>query len=196
NFSITDANLVSGFPFKNGDTTKIGTFCFWYKKTSTGSWMWLISKSYWNGSTGYAAFALADNNGTLEIEYGQGGQTWGDNSTGLTLTNGHWHHITCEIDASGNCHILVYDATNQAFQYWYYAFGAAPYIYTNAFFIGDRQTTSNPLTGNIDELVVFNRLLNLGEITNIINQVYAGPYAAASPGNVFTGDSRFQAVWQ
>jgi hypothetical protein len=193
-YSITDANLDTGFPFKNGDTTKTGSFCFWYKPTTTASWRFLISKS--NYPPGNAAFALIDNNGVLYIEYGQGAYNWNDTSTGITLASGHEYHITCTIDINGRVQIIVWDDTTSIAYSWLGWFNGAIAISYNPFVIGDRDGyNGNALDGRLDEIVVFNRVINVTDIYLIRTGQYAGmgPHYGA---NNYSGDDRFKTLWR
>ena len=193
-YSITDANLDAGFPFKNGDTVKEGSFCFWYKPTTTGNWRFLISKS--NYPPANAAFALIDNNGILYIEYGQGGGTWNDTSTGIALTAGHWYHISCTIDVFGIVLIIVWDYTTSTTYSWVNIFGVAPYITDNDFYIGDRMgLIGTALDGRLDEIVVFNRVINITEIVAIQIGQFSGSWTPYGTNN-YSGDSRFKARWR
>ncbi|MHB8123841.1 MAG: PKD domain-containing protein, partial [Desulfuromonadaceae bacterium] len=176
-FYIADADLDWGFPFSRNGTTKVGSFCFWYLPGSTTDWQYLISKSKWDGITANAAFSLIDRAGTLYVEWGQGGENWNDTSTGLTFTVGTWYHIGCTIDDSGNVNVVVYNWSTGNTASWFNAFGSAPYITDNDFGIGERMGAQGLSTGNLDEVVVFNRILSLIEIEEIRNGTFSGPNA-------------------
>lgn len=193
---IPNSSLVSGFPLKSGDSVQQGTFCFWFKPTTIYSDAYIFSIGW--GSNKGIAFCPNGGSGAAYIGWGHGSSVQWINLPSA-LTANHVYHCAISIDGINKIlQVFIWDYT--AGSLWYYNNNLAPSnqlsLGTSPLDIGGNDAGGNTNSGNIDEFVVFNRLLNLQEISNIRNGTYTGPYTPASPGNNFTGDSRFQARWR
>src|SRR5208337_4512592 len=198
---IHDAALVTaGFPLNSTDTVKKITVCGWFYGNTLPNYaaIWAKSAYYANKN----CLQLDSGTGGLRILWGNGGSSTTSYSLGFTVSTGTWYHVTVVVDGVNKIlQVLLYNASTGTYQYYSTSPGSVLGVGTADWMVGNAGIYPSNIDGNqwdgeIDELVVFNRLLSLGETENIINQVYTGPYAAASPGNVFTGDSRFQARWR
>jgi len=196
---IPDASLPSGFPLKSGDSVMKMTVSLWIYQNSIGSYLSPFSKFDYGNNL--RTFDIEFLNGSLIVNWGNG-SSFQAFTPGWTLATGQWYHVTVCVDGVNNIlKIVLYNPVTGAYSFYAATPTTAMGCGTASLNVGVSGTMPSATGGNywdgwIDEMVVFNRLLNLGEIENIINQVYTGPYAAASPGNVFTGDARFQAVWK
>jgi len=186
--SITNANLDSGFPIKSGGT---GTFSltFWYKAESQSNYAALVSK-YDNNAQ--RSFFIRDNNGTLEfyIGYNSGGSAeLLDDSH--SLSTGVWYHIGATFKNSDKSwQLRVYEegsgtttysgtATNNIF------LSGAPFAIGAWFSSGS--PTPYYLDGLVDEVVVFDDILSIGEIDQIRQGTYiGGAYSLALDAGSFT----------
>lgn len=191
--SIADASLAAGFPLKSGDTTKQISLCMRYKPNSLAS----SDHGLW-GKWGSNLCFLADViNGALNIGWAtsNSGVDWGWGGI-YSFTISHVYHITFVMDGvAKTIKIVIYDITAGTQVVLSHTYSSALNVSDADFTIGAAAGGGAYIDGIIDEVVVFNRLIAFNEITAIQNQTFAGPYISPSPGNIFTGDSRFQAVW-
>ncbi len=196
---IPNGSLPSSFPLKGGSSNLQFTIGGWIYQAATESNA-ITPWSKYDYASSQVGLLSDVKNGILYIAWGHA-QTQDTINTGLTVSPATWYYLAVIADGVNNyLRVVLYNATAGTFQSWWGTPTTTMGVNTADFQVGNSGTygVDNQATywnGDIDELVVFNRLLSLGEIENIINQVYTGPYAAASPGNIFTGDSRFQAVW-
>lgn len=197
---IPDGSLPTGFPWKSTDIVMQGTVSCWIYANSFPNYPQPWSK-YNNAVTSGLVPNCTSGSGALNFGWCHGGSLV-NISTGLTLSTGVWYHLTCIIDGVNKIlKIILYNASTGAVSYFLNNPANPLTAYSADWQIGNSgiygsANDDNYWDGWISQLVVFNRLLSLGEILKIINQAYTGPYAAASPGNNFSGDSRFQARWR
>ena len=188
--SIADANLCSGFPLKSGDTTQQATFRFWvYFPSLPGAYSWLFWKCTGGGPSGIV-LQTGSSGSALQFLWGYGS---GNSSETVNLNGsiiaGHSYVFTIIIDGVNKIlNIFIYDETAGTRAVTFYNASNALQVNSSPFQFG-------PVASTWCQVIAFNRLLNLQEITNINGQTYTGAYAPASPGNVFTGNANIQAVW-
>ncbi len=194
-FNIPDASLCSGFPLKYGDSVQKATFCFWLRPTTIGTNYPIFAKG-WNTGSPANSFGFFMNGGSAPF-FGwltSGGLQWFNLPSNFTVN--HVYHCSVFVDGINKIlNIFIWDYTaGSLFCFTKFTPTSQLILSTGDFDIGG-DPSDGAIDGNVDEFVVFNRLLNLQEVENIRNRTYTGPYTPASPGNIFTGDSRFQAVW-
>jgi len=113
---IADASLPAGFVLKNGDTTQLGTFMYWYKPTSiptTTVYLGTLQKYDYAGNNICFNHEVL-NGGPLQVNWGTGssGQTKEATST-KTLVAGIWYHIAWSFNGPGKrWDMRVYDLYN------------------------------------------------------------------------------------
>jgi hypothetical protein len=165
---ISDANLSADFPLKNGDTVKRGTWCFWFRPTSTGGYQDLVAKFDWDASKRSLATYL---NGTsFYVQWGTGA-TYQEFSCG-TVANNKWYHVGISFDGVGKVlQVYVYNATDGTVTYSSVLYPTNSIgVYDCEFAIGRvYPNTTNRFVGQIDEVAVFNRFLQTREIDTIRN---------------------------
>jgi len=196
---IHDGTLVTnGFPLNSGDTVKKISVCCWFYWT--GSWYQTIwSKSAYNANK--TSIWLDTGAGGLRIIWGNGGSSVQTIGTGLGISSNTWYHVTVIADGVNQIlHVLLYNATTQGYTYFTTTPSAAMGVCNADWTVGSggiygTSSDGQYFTGEIDEMVVFNRLLNINEVLQIIAQTYTGPWSAPSPGNNFAGNANIQAVW-
>jgi hypothetical protein len=177
-FNIPDANLDSGFPFKSGDTTKLMSVCLHFKGTSfSTSNRHIIGKWSENGKRSW--ILTVTSSGQLRFYYSSDGSTSNYYSM-LTLTANRWYHIGFAVDGVNKrfyCR-LVDESTGTAY-YYYPVFLSTVIAATNS----DLQigcvydSSGNPkefLSGKLDEIVVFDRLIAFSEMEKIRLGTYDG----------------------
>jgi hypothetical protein len=140
------------------DFTTAMTISFWMKTTSTGTYKAVIS-NYDSDNYGYEI----DINDGNQIEFLTGnGATYSIANSTTNVTSGSWFHVVCTYDNVNN---RVYvngalEGTNAL---------AGPYVYTGGtnetFKFGRRGGGSIYYSGYLDEVGVWNRALNLAEVT-------------------------------
>lgn len=176
---ITDSNLNSGFPFKNGDATKKAFITYWIKlSTVTGSTNF-PHYTKWNASK--LTIWLGHYGNQLRCYWGKGTSYDTYSASGLTLQTGRWYHIAWWIDGVNKIlRCRVYDdstATNYYFDW----------TVTNTLTVADADlelgretsTPTNLLDGRLDEVVVANDFLSLPEADQIRTGTFTGAGAIA-----------------
>jgi len=190
-FARTDPDLNSGFPCKFGETNRSFTFCFWILPGAISSNAYIISKSADGGGAAYKQsyriYLSADTKKITLLLVKDGtysGSVFTHNSE-LTCDGAHWYHVAVSHDASnGGIRIRIWDDTAQAI------LGTDrtdTFAYTLN--VGDADFCIGKLItyyvdGNLDEVVVFNRVLS----TDVIDLIRQGKYffTTAVVDNAFT----------
>lgn len=194
---ITDDNLSSGFPFKNGDTTKLATICCWFNVASVASGEKTLYSKFNTGAGRYYPLTLEIASANLQFLYGRG--TYDATWVGLgTVSAGVWYHLSVVIDGvNGRVWAVVYNDTTGVTTFFNAAFLLGTLgIGSDQWSIGERGDNEGyKFYGTIDEVVVFNTLKPVGDLIAIRRQVYNYP-PPLYPANVFTGDNRFKAWWK
>jgi hypothetical protein len=181
--SITDANLHSDVPFKTGGDG-IFSICFWYKKTTKSSFTGLVTKWDNTPSGGGKSFMLQDHAGILRfmIGYNSGEDTETLSSEYVFATRG-WYHVAATFNDTTKAWTLrVWDDTSGSVVL--NDSGTA----TNNMEITDTDfmvsgwlmngTPSYFIDGMIDELVIFDDIIDTNQIDQIRNGSY---YSAGTP---------------
>lgn len=176
--SIAGASLSANYPGRSTDTSKLGTVCSWFKATSDGSNFCIYSQFddvtlhkgtiviTWRGSganTGISVIWVYSNDAfeswfpVVTVNYNQWyhfGMTWDGINKGLHLRM--WDGSTVFYDADAPTFTNELESSNAPVQ-----IGVLDSAKTWAF------------TGNIDEIVVFNRRLSNTEIDQIRSGTYS-----------------------
>jgi hypothetical protein len=192
----SDALLDAGFPLKNGDATKTGTFCFWmYPKTLTGSTYYdIISKGSLGATVKSLGLYFYGSSFRANCGYTGGSQ---DISMWTCPATYRWYHVSFSFDGvNKRIYLRVWDEEAEQIvcdQVW------SP---TNALQVGSEPFTlgtvsggANYFSGLLDEVVIFNRALPIWQMDAVRKGVYSGT-GPAQPGNDFTSDSSCKALWK
>ena len=169
---IADASLAAGFPFKNGDTGKKITVALKFRVGASVECP-LAGKLIF-GSTG--CFGLTFNLGYF-FQYN--GTYTNSQFAGLpTLVVGDEYQIIYAVDGVNKVvRIYAYNYTTGA-AYYYGAYGSwatALAGSTLAFRIGYDSARTAFANGDMGEVLVFNRIINLAEMQAIKNNTYSTP---------------------
>lgn len=177
--SRADADLSVGFPCKNGDTNLKGTVCAWIRPTAI-TWDGYFSKFDWNGNKGSLLLRIDDAGSAvyrLAIIWGYGGglfETLGPIDFAFTLDQ--WYHIGVTwdgINLTNGLHSRVWDDTGTTVYNGLFTPTQTMVADTSTIVLGAMDTAhTNPFTGQIDEVVVFNRRLSSDEIDAIRGGTY------------------------
>ncbi len=178
-FSIIDANLSSGFPFKNGTTNNKISVCFWLKFDEMNLYPYIFSK---NLSNKYGFGISKTNLDKLQTFIGYSN---GANPEQFihesTLQRGRWYHVGITFNSASKAYrIRIWDATANAILGTDLT-GTATHNVT--FDAGEvrigqsagRSTYNYNLDGMLDEFVVFNDILTSAEIDKIRQGTYGKP---------------------
>ena len=173
-FSITDGNLDVDFPFKNGDTTKKISLCFFYKPESIGATQFLFPKTATDKHS-FNLYIFTTGEVDFWIGYNGGADREYLTDSSLFLQAGTQYHIGFTFDDSDKSFRLrVWDV--DAVQ----ALGA-DYTgnTTNNINIEDADLGIGAISsggsyadGLFDEMVIFNDILSVSEIDEIRAQTY------------------------
>jgi hypothetical protein len=177
-FTISDANLATGFPLKSGDSVKKITIAGWVYPTDASSSALIFGKTSYDSGPG-----LYYNGTSLRCQYNTNDITIGD-----VLTLGTWHHIALIIDGvTGVMMVRLFKASNLTVtDYILTALGTLS-NQSNNFRIGAWSDQDVSYTANckFDEVVVFDRLLPVVDIDAIRQGIF--PVSGIRTGDVFTG---------
>lgn len=176
---IQDSSLSSGFPLKNGSGNLVGAVCCWIYANSNGSYRRVWSKFDYVGSK--RTFDVEINDGSLNINWGNGESTFTTYSTGISITTGRWYHLAVSFDGQNKTlYVRVYDSVAQTVTTYSTNPASLLGLSTADFMIGTSGTYPGSIDGSywdglIDELVVFNTLLSDAEIDAIRNATFPPP---------------------
>jgi hypothetical protein len=175
--SIVDGSLVSGFPLKSGDTTKIGTIAFWFRPATlpgSGVYMGLVTKWDYTGSNISLSILLTNSKFRVACAF-TSGQTYNPYDY-LTLTAGRKYHATVSIDGVNKLlYVWIYDNTAGVLYSYVTAMTNVLRVVNADFAIGCEKGTaaSNFFNGVIDEVVVLNRMVNEIEAVKLRSGTYS-----------------------
>ena len=154
---IVDSNLDSGFPLKDGDTTKCFTYCFWMKQESQATNpMYIVGK--YGLVAGDRSFAILTYTNSLRIYWGYSdGNLVTEWIPSVTITNGVWYHIGIAVDGINKImRLKVYDESTGIVT------NASITTLANELWVGDAEfrvgarasDTSYRFDGKIDDLII------------------------------------------
>jgi len=168
-YYIASANQSSDFPLKyNSSNTRL-TYTFWFKASATGSWRGLVGNLY-SGSPTYRIGPIL-NVADLRYEWGAS-----EIDTGIDISTGVWYHCAfCADAAYGYAYMRLYNASTGVVSEYVKTDHVAITDYQSTFSIGSMAGTSSyRFVGIIDEVLVFNDILNVATIDSIRNSTYSG----------------------
>ena len=178
-FSITDANLNSGFPCKSGETNKAFSVCCWFKcHDLTASYTDTICGKQGGGAASFWINVQALGDVHLAV-FGAG---WQEYVHATKIAANIWYHLGVTYDDSDKSYririwddnagaILGVDKTGT---------GTKNMVITaDPFMIGSAMTwAAHSFDGLIDEVVVFNDILT----TDQIDAIRSGTYGSGGGG--------------
>jgi len=174
--TIADAALDAGFPLKNGEANKTFSFPFRIKLTQIDITHYILIKT---GGTNKKQVLIYVVNNKVTLYTSSDGISWDGNvQHGTVLAAGIWYYICVTYNADDySVRIQIYDA-NAGEKLGVDKTGTAGdiFITDGSFYLG-YPSSSLTLDGNLDEAVVFDRVLTENEI----DQIFAGNYGAAPP---------------
>ena len=161
---IDDADLDTGFPFKDGDTEKIISFAFWFMiDAETDEFVGLCQKA---GYPAYSIILYADfTGGEFDLAlYGDSGTSY-ISTSGAGLVRGKWYHVGIAIDGVHKTYLIrSYDSDSDTAQTFSGSFTHEPRAAAGPFVIGLMYREGE---GYFDEFVVFDALKDAGEFDQI-----------------------------
>jgi hypothetical protein len=124
---------------------------------------------------------------TDKLKLNIGATTTNSIATTTTLTEGQWHHIVCTYDDGGDRMARIYvdgalNATGNA------TVGSMVSQASQALLIGKHSSQPNYFKGQLDELNIWNRVLNPAEIATLFN-LGSGTVVHASPNLTILGSN-------
>jgi hypothetical protein len=176
---LTDANLAAGFPLKTGDSNLKGTYCFWFRCTTSpgGSTMnYMICKWNWAGNALSIGAAIYASSNTFRVSWGYGTGQNQEVWDPFTITLNQWYHVGMAFDGvAKTTKLRIWNVTAQTVtnysKTWNSVMRAAN---SSPFIIGSETITSGGFKGQIDEVLVFNGPLYDPAIDSIRQSAYAG----------------------
>lgn len=174
----SDTNLSSDFPCKGGSSNGKFTICFWFKLPNITGYKVLVSK-YDDGSDG-RSFLLQDAGGNLQFFIGKSTSPFYELVDSDTAVYANiWYHAE-----------VTYDSSDKSYQFRIWSDNTSSYfkdssgnstntltIKSGDFALGCAFTSGvagSLLTGLLDEVVIFNKVLNTNQLTAIKNGTYIG----------------------
>jgi len=173
--TISDANLLSGFPCKNGETNKDFAICCWIRIESAAATT-LIAGKYDDTATSFGLTLTTTPAVRMNFGYNSGAST--ENAThASTLSTATWYHITATYRNSDKGYALRIrdeDGNTVGTDYTGTATLDANKLSATAagFWVGTRNN-SLYFDGRIDELIVFNRFVRSAESTMLSLGTYS-----------------------
>jgi len=194
--TLDDSSLSASFPLKSTDTSKVGTFCFWFLLNNSSSYTYfdLLSK----GTISARCFGIYFYSGYgLYVNWGYSGGNQDIKIADYTLFSvNHWYHICVSFDGvNKRLYCRVWDDEAQKIivdQTWTPT--NAMVVQTGGFTVGANLGCSNTWDGYIDEVVVFNKQLTISQMDAVRKGVYSG--TGPTSGNDFSSDSTCKALWR
>lgn len=174
-FSITDANLDSGFPYKSDDTTKKCSVCFWIRPESSTTFHCVLGS--YDSLNGFRSWQVQfqDRKISWVIGYNSGNNIESE-AHASQLTLGQWYHVGITFDDSdGSFLIRVWDDTAGDFLGTDKSspnFSNNISLTTHPVHVASRVDATNFFDGNLDEVVIFNDILTTDEIDEIRSGTY------------------------
>lgn len=176
--NIPDANLASGFPLKNGDTTKVFTIAFWMRPATvpgSGVYAGLVTKWDWTNSK--VSLSIQLTGGKLRILQGYGSGTSNEYYDAATISANTKYHVVVTMDGVNKlAYIWVYNLSTAALSSYRKAWSNAMRIVDCDLRLG-AECNGNFYNGVLDEVVVLNRMINEVEAAKIRSGTYSGANA-------------------
>jgi hypothetical protein len=177
--TIPDANLSSGFPFKNASSNSRVSMCFWLKFDSMVPWSYVFSKS---ASKKYGLAVAKSNVDKLRLLVGyNGGVSAEELAHDSILLPGRWYHVGITFNnASKAYRIRIWDATAGAILGTDKTGTAVHNVTLDAGPVCLGRSAgldyyNYSLDGSLDEFVVFNDILSSTEIDKVRQGTYGKP---------------------
>jgi len=175
---LADGSLLPSFPGQSTGSEKDFSVCCWARPKAIGaSTQGIVTK--WDSVAGGRAWAISMNSfGDARWQIGSVGDISYTVSSDASMVINNWYHIGCTYKASDNSMVMRVRHEDGTLLGGHNHTGTAPgnnTMSTHALQIGRINQTSpaNNFTGNIDEVVVINRLLTDAEIDKIFNKTYS-----------------------
>jgi len=170
---ILSGSQSSGFPFVSGGSNGQVTLCFWFKCSSVSATDKNVVHKGTLASNNFS-FGVVINGNTLKwcVGYSNGSSMETLCTTGAILGTALWMHIAATYDASTKAWTFrVFDATNNTVDYNGSGTGTQDVDVQDDgdFILAD----SNSWTKYIDEVVVFNKILDSTDTDAIRDGIYA-----------------------
>lgn len=196
--TIADASLVSGFPYKSGETNRVITVTAWVQwgvLPDPGVSDFIVGK--WTAAGDKRSFGLylKNDGGTYKFILKSGYNSGANEDATAVLTapggwiaTGTWYHVAYSINASGTYYLQAWNGSSEITLTSATWSNGAPSITTSAFsMIGDGGGVAFIWRGNMDEVIVFARALSADEMTNVREGDYTAP--AAPGGGTYYADA-------
>ncbi len=146
------------------------TITAWVKTSVTGSSQMILSKKSSAYSDGFD-FCISSIN---KLRFGQNGVYSLSNTAGL-VNDGNWHHVAVVVDRTNDLLYFYVDGVADGLERDISGWGSI--TTTNNLWIGNRIGGTFPFKGNIDKVLIYNRILDVEDIkkmalTVVPNQNY------------------------
>jgi len=177
--TINNADLAADFPLKSGDATKVMTLCFWMRTLNPYdySYRYIYALHDYSLTTRTIVLCLYNGQFRISIAYNSSGSV-NDYDLGLYMEPGAWNHITLSIDGVNKflCVQVWSERTGLASVYLNLALTNVMYVSDPPLRLGDSSTTTGARKSYeyLDEMIVFNRLLNDWQIAAVRKGVWTG----------------------
>jgi hypothetical protein len=166
---ILDADLSADFPGKNGTTNNVFSVTGWFKLESVGAQAIVASK--YGGGAGTRSWAIGVNSSNYFAYYwgyNSGNSVYSYTESDHAIQAGEWWFFKVVYDDPSNvCSSHVYDADGD--KWWDESNTPANALNIEAeeFFIGRLQDSGNYFDGLIDDLCIFDRVVDNTDANSI-----------------------------
>ena len=178
-------NLGNGIPSLYQGAYSIS---YWVKQTSVSSQQYHFLVPYTNGSwvaPNYVDIAIfVDASGAMAFDVGG---VWGYNrvsTASSSITTGDWQHICCTFDGTTNANGLKIYRNGVEIAASTSGISQTPGVNNSDIILGSRLGAYEFLDGDMDEVAIWNKALELADVQTIYNSTNDNPGKCA---NLFTG---------
>lgn len=170
---ITDADLDSGYPLKNGESNKTFSYAFWFKPATMDIDHYLIDKTT-GADRRQFIIGLNDAN-RIELSISVDGAAWDINYHGSALSTGIWYHVGVTYDNSDySIRIRIWDDNAEEILGVDLTDTLTDVYITDASIYLGYSSSALTLDGKLDEVVCFDDVLSVADIDAIRAGTYGG----------------------
>jgi hypothetical protein len=164
--AITDANLPAGWPMKSGDTSRLMSLGVWLRPTTVdGTGRRILAKMKSAGNL--RSWSIYHTTGGVYLSYSTNGTSNTNVQIAAAMTANQWYYLTFILDGTnGTWKCRMFSFTAGTWANLSGSFTGPLYVAAADFRIGadDDLGANTCFNGQIDELVIFNTLVNPVEL--------------------------------
>jgi len=188
-FYISDGDLSAGFPGKNGVGNKNFSVCGFFRLDTTNAVQIIAGKL--NAPSEYCWCVQVRDDRTFRFSIGHGTVLYNtDYDPVIAATTGNEYYFGCTyFAASLECRVYLYDVTNDehhntASTFQSNVIASSLNGYPGPYFYIGRYTNAGYLHGQVDEVGIYDGILNETDYDNLRQDLYGGEASSSSSSSV------------